>query len=142
MPIVRQDGAPVQTGPKGITNAMLKAALRKHAGIYALAAKELGCDRTNVKQRVDRSPELTALCAQLDEEIGDVAEAVIKRQLVAGDGRMARWYAERKMKGRGYATRTEVSGPDGGAIPVAQEVVVRIEYVSPKVEPQDEDVPI
>lgn len=130
------------TGPKGIAEVRLKAALRKHAGVYALAARDLGCDRSNVRHRVDRSPALQEFVAQIEQEVGDAAEAVVKRDILGGSVKTAKWYLTMKHKDRGYTTRTEVSGPDGGAIPVAQEVVVRIEYVSPKVEPQDEDVPI
>lgn len=122
------------TARKNITDAMLKAALRKHAGVYVLAAKELGCDRTNVKQRVDRSPELQAYVAAIDEEVGDAAEAVIKRAILDNDRTMARWYADRKLKGRGFTTRVEHTGENGAPLP-APAVHVTVSYGGP-----DEDV--
>lgn len=129
------------TGPKNITNAQLRAALRKHAGVYALAARELGCERSNVRMRVERSEELQQLCAEIEDEVGDACEAVIKSKLIAGDGEMARWYARHKLAGRGYTTRTELTGPNGGAIPVSASVAVTIEYVTASPEPDDEEIP-
>jgi transcriptional regulator with PAS, ATPase and Fis domain len=45
---------------KHITIAALKAALKAHAGVYVLAADELGVTRQTVRQRVERSPALEA----------------------------------------------------------------------------------
>lgn len=131
------------TGPKNITNAMLKAALRKHGGVFVLAAQELGCDRTNVSQRVRRSPELQAVCAQIEEEFGDLAEGVIKVTLNDRDAvtkkptkaaqSMARWYAPMKLRDRGYATRTELTGKDGAPLaPAGPPVKIVVQYVEPK----------
>lgn len=128
------------TGPKNITQAMLKAALRKHAGVYVLAARELGCDRANVCQRVKRSPELQRFVAEIEEEVGDAAVAVIKRAIVGGDKQMARWYASTKLKHLGFTTRTEVTGKDGAPLPAAP-VHVIVEYVDASPEPEDEDIP-
>lgn len=117
------------TGPKGITNAQLRAALRKHAGVFSLAARELGCDRSNVDQRVKGSTALQAFCRQIDEEIGDACEAVIFNAIVSGDRAMARWYAPIKMRNRGYVTRTETTGPDGVALPAGPQVHFHVSYV-------------
>lgn len=127
------------TGPKNITNAALKRALRKHAGVFVLVARELGCDRSNVAHRVGRSPELQAFVANIEEEVGDIAEGVIKGTLVdASPGnaverkRMARWYAAMKLGPRGYRTRQEVSGLDGAPLPGGPHVTIVVEYVDPK----------
>lgn len=116
------------TGPKGITVAMLKAALRKHAGVFSLAARELGCDRSNVDERVKKSPDLMAFCRQIDEEIGDACEAVIFNALITGDRQMARWYAPIKMRKRGYVVRD--TGPEGDALPMGgPQVHFHVQYV-------------
>ncbi len=129
---------PGQTGQKNITNGQLKTALRKHAGIYALAAKELGCDRTNVKQRVDRSPELQALCHTLREEIGDAAEGVIISSILRGEVSTALAFAKMQLRDRGYATRTELTGPEGVPLPSAPAVHIHVTYQEGQPEPETE----
>jgi len=127
------------TGPKNITNSALKRALRKHAGVFVLVAQELGCDRSNVAHRVRRSPELQAFVQSIEEEIGDIAEGVIKSTLIdAAPGnaverkKMARWYAAMKLGSRGFRTRQEVSGLDGAPLPGGPHVTIVVEYVDPK----------
>jgi hypothetical protein len=130
------------TGPKGITNAALKRALRKHGGVYLLAAQELGCDRSNVAHRVARSPDLQKLLADIEEEFGDLAEGVIKSTMTirengkptkAAQG-MAKWYADRKLRDRGFVTRSEVTGKDGAPLPSGPNVRIVLEYADPKPE--------
>lgn len=116
-------------GPKGITKAALKRALRKNAGMYAMTARELGCDRTNVKQRVDRCPELQALCASLAEEVGDAAESVIFNSILKGEVNTALAYARMKLRHRGYTTHTELSGMDGAPLQLAPTVNINVSYV-------------
>lgn len=115
------------TGPKNITDAQLKAALRKHAGVYVLAARELDCDRSNVRMRVERSPELQAFIQEIEDEVGDAAVAVIKSAILANDRQMARWYASTKLKDRGYTTRQEHTGANGGPL-LPQQVQVTVTY--------------
>lgn len=119
------------TARKGITEAQLKAALRKHAGVYAYAARDLGCDRANVKMRVDRSELLQQFLRDLEEEVVDAAEAVVLGQIIKGDQKMARWYLQTKGKHRGYSTRQEHTGAEGAPLP-APTVNVTIGYVEPK----------
>jgi len=122
---------------KGITEAQLRAALRKNAGVYALAARDLGCDRSNVRQRVENSPKLQALIRQIDEEIGDVADGHIKQAIIKGDLKTIRWYAPLKMRDRGFVSKTEVSGPDGSPLQIAP-VHIHVSYVGDA--PTAEDV--
>lgn len=124
-----------QTGPKNISVNQLKAALRKHAGVYTLAAQELGCDRSNIDQRVRRSVELQEFVAGIEEEIGDAAEAVIKSTIIqqsdkAASRNMAKWYAGMKLSGRGYRARQELTGADGAPIgSVLPPVNIVVQYV-------------
>lgn len=123
-----------------ISDAQLRAALKKNAGVYVLAANELGVTRQNVSQRVARSAALRAYVEQIEEEVGDAAEAVIKDAIIQKDRRMARWYAQTKLKHRGYTTRTEHTAADGAPLP-APSVQVEIRYVDAHAEPAaDEDV--
>jgi hypothetical protein len=135
--------------PKGITTGKLAAALRKHGGIYALVAQELGCTRSNISQRVSRTPKLQEVCREIEEEFGDLAEGVIKSTLNERDPatrkptneakRMARWYAPLKLRDRGYVTRQEHTGKDGAPLPAAPagKVEVVIVYRDGPGEPGD-----
>lgn len=109
------------TGPKGISEAKYAAALTKHAGIYARAAKELGVARETVKERVEKSAVLQAVCANVEETVLDAVESVILDAIVSKqDIQTARWYAVQKGKSRGYGNRTEtefrLSDDDAGAV--------------------------
>jgi hypothetical protein len=116
---------------KHITEAQLIAALRKHAGVYVLAARELGCDRSNVRMRVQRSERLQEVLAEIEAEIGDVAVGVIFDALMKKDRNMAKWYAERKLRHLGFVTRQEQVGADGQPLHPAGSQALRIivEYV-------------
>lgn len=127
------------TGPKNISIPQIKAALRKNAAVLTLAARDLGCDRSNIVKRIERTPELQDLVAQIEQEVGDAAEAVIKNKILAGDGETARWYARYKLRDRGYSQRIEQTGVNGAAI--AQTVDVRISYVDAPAA-DDDGVPV
>lgn len=133
------------TGPKGITEAALKAALRKHAGIFASAARELGCDRSNVRRRVERSVELQEFVAEIEREADDLAKGIVIDTLGERDLRgkptkearnMARWYRDHGLRREGVKLR--LAGSDGGPLP-AQAVMVTVVYVDPN-QKADEDV--
>lgn len=100
-------------GPRGIPEHIVRAALTKHAGVYALAARELGIDRSAVHQRVGNSPALQEHVADIRASMMDLAEGVIFDALMHKDKQTARWYAERQGRDRGYVTKSEVTGVDG-----------------------------
>lgn len=121
-----------------ITNAQLKAALKASAGVYAMAAERLGTSRQNVYQRVQRSEELKAFVAEVEESLLDAAEAVIADAIVnKKDTKVARWFLGTKGKKRGFTTRQEHTGPDGSAIPLASKVQVEVTYVDSPEEEED-----
>lgn len=101
---------PRRTGGKraGVSEAMAEAALRKCNGIIAHAAKRLGVARQTLWDRVQASKHLQKVREQIDDEILDDVENLIvadmkrKKNMVT-----ARWFAERKGKKRGYATKIE-----------------------------------
>lgn len=98
------DGEPMT---QKATVAQLKAALKRSAGVFAAAAHELGVSRQAVHERVRRSPSLQRWVAEIDTTILDRAETTVIDAVVGGDLLTAKWYLERKGRGRGYATRQE-----------------------------------
>lgn len=118
------------TGPKGVSIHALKAALKKNAGVYSLAARELGLDRTSVRQRVERHPDLQQLIRDIDQEMGDAAEAVVKNDIIKGDVKTAKWYLQLKHRDRGYKTQTELTGADGAPLQLAPSVAITVNYIA------------
>lgn len=124
-------------GRKNISEAQVRAALRKHAAIPALAARELGCDRTNIVHRIKKSPALQALVAEIEAEVDDMTDGVIIDTLGRRDaaGRptkdaqnMARWRKDHKLRAEGLRVRLEHTGKDGAPLPAAPSVQVEIRY--------------
>lgn len=93
---------------KKFTDAQLEKALRKACGIKSHAAEKLGVSRQSVQVRVDGSPHLQAVLAEIDETVLDMVDGIILRDLKAKDSATARWMAERKGKKRGYGTKLEI----------------------------------
>ena len=124
------------TGPKGITINMMKAALKKNAGVMSLAARDLGLDRSSVSERISKHPELQEWCRQIDQEMGDAAEAVVKKDIIGGEVKTAKWYLALKHADRGYRAQTALTNPDGSALQPAPPVTINISYIGEK--PEDE----
>lgn len=131
---------PRKPGAKGISEARLKAALRKNAGVYSRAAVDLGCDRANIAQRVARSPELQEFVRSIRDEIGDLADTIVIDTLSRRDaaGRpakeardMARWFKDHSLRAAGLTLRMEHTGKDGAPLP-APEINVTVTYIDPK----------
>lgn len=92
---------------KKLTETQIRAALKKHGGLQSLAAKTLGVSRQCVHERIQGSPTLQSFLREMDEAMLDTAENTIHKALKKGDKPMTRWFAERKGKARGYATKVE-----------------------------------
>lgn len=121
------------------TIAQVKAALRKNAGVLVLAAQDLGLSRQALHMRLHNNPDLQTFKDQIEAELIDAAEAVVANAILAKDKQMTRWYLDRKGRERGYTTRTELTGPGGAAIAVAQRLDVTVTYVdAPASEPEEE----
>jgi hypothetical protein len=119
------------------TDAELMAALKETAGIKAHAAERLGVSRSAVTQRM--TPEIEAFIEHLGETLVDAAEGVVAEALIKKDRGMAKWFLAHypRAKARGWGTRTELTGPDGGPVPVAGALHVTVEYVGAPADPGD-----
>lgn len=102
-----------------LSRTQIVAALRRHMGIVAMAAKELGISRQALGQRIRRSAALKEALRDIEQTCVDAAEGTLLHLvLVVKDPASVRFYMERKGKDRGYAARTEVTGKDGGTVNV------------------------
>lgn len=93
-----------------VSDARLKAALAKHDGMMALAAKSLKITRQSVQERVSRNPDIQAFIRDIGIAILDTAESQVAKKVRKGDGTTVRWLLDRKGRDRGY-------GPQPGDLP-------------------------
>lgn len=96
--------------------AKVEKALRAHSGIILKAAEACGVHRHTMRKFIDEHPELEEVRKEADEELLDVGEAHIVNAVTTGDLKTIRWHLERKGKDRGYTTRGELTGADGGPL--------------------------
>ncbi len=112
-------------------------ALKETKGMVYLAADRLGCQAQTLYNYRDRYPAVRAAMESEDGKINDVAEMKLYQAIVAGESWAVQFRLRTKAKQRGYSERTEVevSGKDGGAIPVH---VVDYRRGIAQLEPDDE----
>lgn len=102
------------TGSKGISDAQVIEALRKNGGVISLAAQALGVRRQSLSERVNANPALKAARDEADEDVTDIAQAVVVEAIVKGkDRKLAQWWLERRGRNRGFGNQTAHSNPDG-----------------------------
>lgn len=119
-----------------LTKANVTEALQRHSGILLHAATALGVSRQSVYNFIQKHPELEEVRREAVEGLIDIAEGHLKVSLTDGDMKSIRWYLERQGKNRGYTTRVEQTGAEGG--PLEYEKIERT-IIDP--EPHSEDVP-
>lgn len=125
-----------------ISDEQLWEALRKSGGLVSFAAQALGVSYQAVYQRVHGKPEWDAIISEAREQITDIAEAGLLKNVRAGKMDALRFWLTYQAKQRGYVARTEVTGADGQALAVQQTVAITVQYVNALPAPKDEDVPI
>lgn len=118
-------------------------ALSENGGDFALTAKAIGTSYANVYQRVHRSEELKRHVTEVEQMIIGAAKGVLMEAIVKKKSeRWAAWWLERKDR-NSFSTRSELTGPNGSPIPVAQKVEVTVTYVdAPATEPEENEPPI
>lgn len=103
--------------------AKAEKALREHHGIILKAAEACGVSRPTFYKFMQKHPHLEEVRQEADEELLDIGEAAVVKAIKGEDMKTVRWHLERKGKNRGYTTRQEQTGADGG--PLEYETVER-----------------
>jgi hypothetical protein len=80
----------------------IRAALQATGGNRLAAAQVLKCERRTVSRYLKRYPELHDALHEINETLLDRAEAVIVRQVIAGDIAACWKYLQLKGRNRGY----------------------------------------
>jgi hypothetical protein len=91
-------------------------ALRLAGGILSDAARALGMERSALSKRVTRNPSLQAVQAECAEVMLDKAEYGLNKGLDGGEAWAVSLALRLKGRNRGYAMRTETTGPNGQPI--------------------------
>lgn len=92
------------------------AALCEHKGIVTYAAESCGVSRQYFTKFMTLHPELEEVREEASEILLDIGEKHLTTAIVGGDLKTIRWHMERKGKNRGYNTRVEQTGADGGPL--------------------------
>jgi len=90
-----------------LTIDQVKEALQQEAGLKTFAARRLNCSWKTVDQYIKDNPELQDALEEINQQILDMAESVILKRVQKGDPAILRWFAERKMRKRGYGKTDE-----------------------------------
>ena len=85
----------------------LQAALRDKAGNVTAVARELGVARSTIYRRVAKSPALQETLTDAREELVDIAESALRREVLAGNITAIIFTLKTQGKERGYVERYE-----------------------------------
>ena len=103
-------------------------------GIFAVAARHLGCHRNTITNRLKRNQKLRDLVKQIDADVGDLAEQRLFRLINDGHFGAIKFYLSTKQKHRGYVVRQQISpvtdpdNPNTGVIVIPAMAVDHDEY--------------
>lgn len=98
-------------------------ALKQSQGLVYLAAKQLGCSAQTIYNYGKRYAKVREALQEAKGERVDRAELALWSQINNGNIAAIIFYLKTQGKDRGYVERQEMSGPDGGAIPVATKII-------------------
>lgn len=98
------------------THKEIAKALTETRGMIYVAAQRLGCSANTILARMEKSPELRQIREQARGALIDTAELKLAQAVQAGDLGAIKFYLQTQARDRGYVSRTEVTGADGGPI--------------------------
>jgi len=99
-----------------LTVAQIEAALKQAAGNVTYAAKSLSVSRTTLYRRINNSAVLAKVLTDSREELVDIAESALRKEVLAGNITAIIFTLKTQGKSRGYVERQEHTGAGGGAI--------------------------
>lgn len=90
-----------------LTVQQIEEALKAKAGNIAAAARDLGVARTTIYRQIEKSPGLQELLTDTREELVDIAESALRREVLNGNITAIIFTLKTQGKGRGYVERIE-----------------------------------
>ena len=111
---------------KHYTVKQFEAAIPGSGGIIATIARRVGCSWHTAQTYINESAKLGRLFEDEANKIDDMAESVVIKAMQDGDVSVAKWWLERRRRGK-YATKQELDLSSGG-----EPFKVIIEYADSK----------
>lgn len=115
------------------------AALLEAKGNYGVMAHLLGRSRASVKRYVETRPDVWSFYEDHFEAVLDKVEDNLIEAALEGDLTAARFVLQTRGKERGYTTRVERTGKDGGpmetVISPADRLNILLDRIAPREEP-------
>lgn len=90
-----------------LTVGQIESALKAKAGNIAAAAKALGVARSTLYRRIEKSPGLQDVLTDAREELVDIAESALRKEVLEGNITAIIFTLKTQGKGRGYVERIE-----------------------------------
>ena len=121
-----------------LTIKQIAHALEAKAGNITQAARALGVTRDALHKRIAKSEELQRLVIASREELVDIAESTIRKNIRKGDVASTIFVLKTLGKNRGYVERQEITGADSGAIKIeevsgaGERILSRIDSIAAK----------
>jgi hypothetical protein len=100
------------------TDGQIIDALTRSRGMVYVAARLLDCSPLTIKKRIEVSDKVRETVDAQAELFVDTAELKLIESVNNGDSWAIQFALKTKGRSRGYVERQEISGPDGGAIPL------------------------
>jgi len=110
-----------------LTSAQIEQALQAKAGNIAAAARELGVARSTIYRRIEKSAHLRSILVDAREELVDIAESALRREVLSGNITAIIFTLKTLGKERGYVERYQAEHTGIGGGPVRVEVVYSTE---------------
>lgn len=98
------------------TEEQILVAIIGTGGIKSKIAKKLGVHRETVTRYINDNPTIAEAYKSEEEAVGDICESKLVAKIKKGDMKAITFYAETKLKGRGYVKRQEMTGKGGNPI--------------------------
>lgn len=100
--------------------------VKKHDGFLTYVAKELGVSYQTIWNYVQRFPKIKAALQDLKERNLDIAETKLLEKINQGSSTDIQFFLRTQGMSRGYVTRTELTGADGGKIETSIDITQNI----------------
>lgn len=80
-------------------------ALKNNKGLLTYAAKDLKCHWRTVRNYINDDPAIAQAFEDIVEQVNDIAENVVRQDIIGGSVETAKWYLRYKAKHRGYVDK-------------------------------------
>lgn len=111
--------------------ASVVESVRQNRGMLTAAAKQLGISYETIRRYCHRFPAVARAVQDAREEMTDLAEMALWRQIEQGAAWAICFYLKTQGRGRGYVERHEVAGWGSEVVPVR---IIEVIRPSPKLD--------